>query len=81
MKSQVTVEYKDGILCILIIVMAQLYDDKVTNEKIREDLLKYVVYPIQQKYSLSTQVKVPTTIINSSGRFVLGGPAGYRSYK
>ncbi|MBQ3047168.1 MAG: methionine adenosyltransferase, partial [Clostridia bacterium] len=43
-KGQVTVEYgKDGVSRIEAVVLSSQHDEKVTTEKLREDLKKYVI--------------------------------------
>ncbi|MEM3060198.1 MAG: methionine adenosyltransferase [Candidatus Anstonellales archaeon] len=79
-KTQVTVEYKrkdnspKGVSAVVIAAQHdEKYDGKeVSLERIKEDLIENVVKPsLGEYYSPKTKV-----IINGTGRFVLGGPAG-----
>ena len=72
-KSQVTVEYgEDGypVRVDTIVVSAQ-HDETVTHEQIEKDIIEEVIKKcIPEKY-LDTDTKF---LINSTGRFVIGGP-------
>ena len=71
-KSQVTIEYKDGKpIRVNTIVIAQQHSEGVKNDKIREDLIKYVLESVFPPEMLDP---VPKIYVNSTGRFVLGGP-------
>ena len=70
-KSQVTVEYEDGIPKRLnSVVMCSQHDPDVSSEQIRNDLTQEVIKPVCQDY-LSQDTKF---FINNTGRFVIGGP-------
>ncbi len=78
-KTQVTVEYDENHKPqrVTTVVMAAQHDEmlegkELTNEKIRSDLIEQVIKPVVGKY-YSSDTKV---VINGTGRFVLGGPAG-----
>ena len=74
-KSQVTVEYgEDGKPArIEAIVVSTQHDPDVTQEKIHEDVRKYVIDAV----SPADMRDADTTIfINPPGRFVIGGPSG-----
>ncbi|VVB57902.1 S-adenosylmethionine synthase [Candidatus Anstonella stagnisolia] len=78
-KTQVTVEYDEQHKPqrVTTVVIAAQHDEKfegkeLTAQKIKEDLIEHVVKPVLGKYfNAQTQV-----VVNGTGRFVLGGPAG-----
>lgn len=78
-KTQVTVEYNEQHQPqrVTTVVIAAQHDDKfegaeLSASRIKSDLIELVVKPVLGKYySGSTRV-----IVNGTGRFVLGGPAG-----
>lgn len=72
-KTQVTVEY-DGNTPVRVdtVVISSQHDENVTQEKIREDILKYVVSIIPEKL-IDNDTKY---FINPTGRFEIGGPEG-----
>ena len=74
-KSQVTVEYADGVpQRIDTVVIAAQHDPDVDNERIREDVVNEVIAP-----SLPAELIDPGRIkyhVNATGRFVTGGPQG-----
>ncbi len=73
-KTQVTVEYIDGKPArVDTIVISTQHSDEVTLDKIRQDMLKYVVAPIVEPSLLDDDTKY---YINPTGRFVIGGPQG-----
>ena len=72
-KSQVTVEYdgKTPVRVDTVVVSAQ-HNTKVTQEQLREDILKHVIPVIPEKL-LDENTKF---FINPTGRFEIGGPEG-----
>lgn len=74
-KTQVTVEYdeNDRPIGIDTVVLSTQHDPDVTQEKIKEDIRRYVFDPILPKDMLSENTKF---FINPTGRFVIGGPHG-----
>lgn len=73
-KSQVTVEYIDNRpVRIDTIVLSTQHDADVTQEQIREDLLREVVKQVIPTELLDDQTHY---FINPTGRFVIGGPLG-----
>ena len=72
-KSQVTVEYenKHPKRVHTLIVSAQ-HDPDVSLEQMRDDLIKHVIRPVLGKWADERT----EFLINTSGRFVIGGPAG-----
>ena len=78
-KTQVTVEYNESHKPqkVTTVVIAAQHDDQLdgkelANDTIRNDLVEKVVKPVLGKY-FTNDTKV---IVNGTGRFVLGGPAG-----
>lgn len=73
-KSQVTVEYENEkpVRVDTIILSAQHHPD-VKNEKLHLDLKKHVIQEIIPKELIDDNTK---TLINPTGRFVIGGPQG-----
>jgi len=72
-KSQVTVEYKNNKpVRVDAVVIAAQHDDDVSTEQIRKDIIEEVIKPVCGQY-LDENTKY---FINSTGRFVVGGPQG-----
>lgn len=78
-KTQVTVEYdeKHQPQRVTTVVIAAQHDDnfegkELSAERIKADLLEKVVKPVLGKYYTSDT----NIVVNGTGRFVLGGPAG-----
>jgi len=70
-KSQVTLEYKNGVPDrINNVVIGAQHDPDVSAKKIRSDIIDKVINPVCKKY-LSKKSKF---FINNTGRFVIGGP-------
>jgi S-adenosylmethionine synthetase len=70
-KSQVTVEYQNGIpKRIAGVVIAAQHDPDVSLKRIKKEIIKEVIQPVCQKY-LDKKTKY---YINNTGRFVIGGP-------
>ena len=74
-KSQVTVEYdEDGKpVHINAVVISSQHAADVTQEKIHEDIRKYVIEPVIPAELCDEKTKY---FINPTGRFVIGGPNG-----
>ena len=74
-KTQVTIEYdENGHPCAIdnVIVSAQ-HAPEISQEKLHEDIKKYVLDPILPKEMLREDTRF---YINPTGRFVIGGPQG-----
>ena len=73
-KTQVTVEYDDDKLVRIdsIVVSAQHTED-VSLEKIREDIIKYVIDEVIDEKLIDENTKI---FVNPTGKFVIGGPKG-----
>ncbi len=71
-KSQVTVEYQEGrpVRVDTVLIAAQ-HDPDVDQDEIEREIARHVVEPVLEDW-LDDQ---STVLINSSGRFVIGGPA------
>lgn len=71
-KSQVTLEYENGIPKRLdSVVICSQHNPEVALEKLREDITEQVIKPVCEQY-LDEKTKF---YINNTGRFVIGGPA------
>ena len=73
-KTQVTVEYENGkpVAVDTVVVSAQHSAD-VDMEELRKGIREQVILPIIPKDLLTEKTRI---LINPTGRFVLGGPAG-----
>ena len=73
-KTQVTVEYdgKKPVRVDTVVVSAQ-HDEKVSQERLRDDVKKYVVSEVIPPELLDGNTKY---FINPTGRFEVGGPEG-----
>ncbi len=74
-KTQVTVEYDEEGKPIHLnaVVLSTQHDPDVTQEKIKEDIKKYVFDPILPAELVDDKTKF---FVNPTGRFVVGGPQG-----
>ena len=73
-KTQVTVEYRDGIAKrVDTVVVSAQHDSEVTQERIREDTKKYVIDEIIPAKLMDKNTKI---YVNPTGRFEIGGPEG-----
>jgi len=74
-KTQVTVEYDENGRPdhIDAVVLSTQHDPDVTQERIHQDIKKYVFEPVLPKELISDDTKY---FINPTGRFVIGGPHG-----
>ncbi|MBQ3705088.1 MAG: methionine adenosyltransferase [Clostridia bacterium] len=73
-KTQVTVVYEDDRpVAVDTIVISTQHAPEISQEEIREALLKHVVAPVIPEELLNSDTKY---YINPTGRFVIGGPAG-----
>ncbi len=74
-KTQVTVEYdeNDKPIALDAVVLSTQHAEDVTQEKIHEDIKKYVFDPVLPKELIKDDTKF---FINPTGRFVIGGPNG-----
>lgn len=73
-KSQVTVEYREGIpVRIDTVVISAQHDEKVSHKDLKEGIIEEVVKKSIPERYLDSQTKY---FINPTGRFVVGGPTG-----
>jgi S-adenosylmethionine synthetase len=73
-KSQVSVRYdKYKPVRVETVVISTQHSPKVSNKKIKEDLIKHVINPTIPEKFRDKKVKIH---INPTGRFVIGGPQG-----
>jgi S-adenosylmethionine synthetase len=71
-KSQVTVEYANGKpKRIDSVVIGAQHDDNMSQQQIREDIIKYVINEIVPTNLVDDNTKY---YVNATGRFVIGGP-------
>ncbi len=77
-KTQVTVEYTmDNGSCVPLrvdaVVISTQHTDSVETEKLRKDLMEFIVKPVIPERYLDAKTKYH---LQPSGRFVIGGPQG-----
>ncbi len=73
-KSQVTVAYEDGKpVHIETVVISTQHAPDVGHDLIERDVLSHVIRPVMPESLFDQKTRV---LINPTGRFVLGGPAG-----
>ena len=72
-KSQVTVEYHNGIpQRIANVVIGAQHNQGISHDQIEQDIIKHVIKPVIPTSLLDDDT---TYYVNSTGRFVIGGPA------
>lgn len=70
-KSQVSIEYLNGKpKAVTTVVIAAHHAEEVTTEQLRADIIQFVIKPVLGKW-FNKNVRI---FINSTGRFVIGGP-------
>lgn len=73
-KTQVTIEYKNGLpYKIRQVVIAVPHDEEIKLKKVKDDLLKFVVRPILQEFGFKIRPK--DLVVNGTGVWHLSGPA------
>ncbi len=73
-KSQVTIEYSYGKpKRIDTVLISTQHAEEISQEEIREAVIKYVIDPVLPKDMVDDQLKI---FVNPTGRFVIGGPMG-----
>jgi len=73
-KSQVTVEYQHGKpVRVDTVLISTQHDPEVSQERIREDVINFVIKPVIPEGMLDENTKI---YVNPTGRFVTGGPMG-----
>lgn len=74
MKSQVTIDYSDeNNLKIHTLLMSVQHDENYDCQAFKKFIKQQIMDKVAAKYKLNTDYKA---IINSSGKFVIGGPIG-----
>ena len=73
-KTQVTVEYEDGVAKrVDTVVVSTQHDGEVSQETLKQDVKKYVIDAIVPAEWMDENTKF---FINPTGRFEIGGPEG-----
>ena len=73
-KSQVTVEYRDGVPCrIKTVVVSSQHEEYTDEDTLRHDIVEHVILPTLPASMLDERTEY---LINPTGRFIIGGPAG-----
>ena len=73
-KSQVSVEYEDGVPTrIHTVVLAAQHDEQISTEQLREDLTAQAIRAALPEKLLDDDTQL---LVNATGRFVIGGPHG-----
>lgn len=73
-KTQVTVEYDNDIpVRIDTVLISSQHSEDVSQEKIKEDIIENVILPVIPADMIGSDTKI---LVNPTGRFVIGGPAG-----
>ncbi len=74
-KTQVTCEFNDdgSFKRFDKILISSQHSPEVTQDKIREDIIEYVIKPILPAQFITDATEI---LVNPTGRFVIGGPAG-----
>lgn len=73
-KTQITVEYEDGVpKRIATVVVSAQHQADVDMEALREDIASHVILPVLPEALMDEGTQL---FINPTGRFVTGGPAG-----
>ena len=73
-KTQVTVEYEDGVAKrVDTVVISTQHDSVVSQEQIRADMKKFVIDEIVPAELMDENTKI---YVNPTGRFEIGGPEG-----
>jgi len=70
-KSQVTVEYLDGVpQRVTTVVIAAQHNENVKEKKVERDIIEHVIKKVIPSNKLDNETKY---IVNGTGRFVIGG--------
>ena len=73
-KSQVTIEYDDNDKPVRVeAVVVSSQHDPIDIEKLRKDIIEYVIKPVIPEKYLDADTKF---YVNPTGNFVIGGPVG-----
>ncbi len=73
-KSQVTIEYEDGIpRRVETVLISTQHSPEVSYDTIRRDIIEHVIKPVIPEDLIDKNTKI---FVNPTGRFVIGGPHG-----
>lgn len=73
-KTQVSVIFEDNIpVAIDTVLVSAQHDDGISQEQIREDIIKNVILPVIPEKWINQNTRI---LVNPTGRFVIGGPVG-----
>ena len=73
-KSQVTVRYEDGApTAVDAVVLSTQHDPGVEHRELSEAVIEEIIKPVLPGHMLSGDTRY---LVNPTGRFVIGGPAG-----
>lgn len=73
-KTQVTIEYDNDVpVRIDTILISSQHSEDISQEKIKEDIIEKVILPVIPTNMIDSDTKI---LVNPTGRFVIGGPAG-----
>ncbi len=73
-KTQVTIEYKNGVPYeVKQVVIAVPHDEKIKLEQVREDVFKYIVKPVLDGFGFKFSIK--DLILNGTGVWHMPGPS------
>ncbi|MBC8214363.1 MAG: methionine adenosyltransferase, partial [Candidatus Marinimicrobia bacterium] len=71
-KSQVTVEYVDGVPnSVKKIVLSTQHDPTIINHEIKKAITNYIITPVIPSHMINSNTQI---LINPGGRFEIGGP-------
>lgn len=73
MKSQVTIDYTEKTPRIDTILMSCQHDENIDFDNFKKYIKEEIMIPVARSFNMNTDFKV---LINPTGRFVVGGPAG-----
>lgn len=73
MKSQVTIDYTSGTPRIDTILMSVQHDEDINMNEFKDFIHKNIMQVVARSFSLNDDFNY---LINPTGRFVIGGPAG-----
>jgi len=73
-KTQVTVEYEDDIpVRVDTVVVSSQHTESVSQDKLKEDIIEKVIKQVIPSKLLDEKTRY---LVNPTGKFVIGGPAG-----
>lgn len=73
-KTQVSVIYENNSpVAVDTVVVSAQHDPDVTQDRLREDIIRHVIKPVIPEGWLTKKTKIH---VNPTGRFVIGGPVG-----